>query len=160
MLYAIYNQKMYDLWTKEGFSIFTEIEEKTDDSFQRKYNHDISGSKSSPLYIKKINEKDIELVFELDQHILYKGIELEIEGILNFETVGETYITIRTTDDKVANKLGFSEKDFFSYKKGIRLDEVDGIIEIRRPALYFSHLPEQRNVIRKKDIKRYLELIG
>ena len=75
---------------------------------------------------------------------------------VNSETIDENYITIFTSDADVAKKYGFIKKEQFIYEKDISLDEIDALVEIKKPILQFSYLKEQKKEIAQKNIRNYL----
>lgn len=87
-------------------------------------------------------------------------IESEYECLkVNSKTLDANYITISTSDSDIAEKYGFIKKEQFVFDKNILLDEIDALIEIKKPILKFSNLKEQKIMIERKDIKNYLSNI-
>ncbi|NLJ98942.1 MAG: hypothetical protein GX320_06735, partial [Tissierellia bacterium] len=59
----------------------------------------------------------------------------------------------------IAEKYGFIKKEQFIFDKNVFLDEIDALIEIKKPILKFSNLKEQKTTIKQKDIRNYISNI-
>lgn len=75
------------------------------------------------------------------------------------ETLDINYITIFTSDSDIAKKYGFIKKEQFIYDKNVLLGEIDGLVEIKKPILNFSHVEEQKLIIDQKKVRDYLATI-
>lgn len=156
-MYAIYNKKIYKLNILESsLEIFSEIKDRVDSSFKEIRIQ--QGFFSRIIYTKEIKITDIDLAYELKYKAIFKGSEYECLKV-NSETLDVNYITISTSDSDIAEKYGFIKKEQFVFDKNILLDEIDALIEIKKPILKFSNLKEQKIIISQKDIKNYLSNI-
>lgn len=156
-MYAIYNKKIYKLNILENsFEIYTKSKDIVDSSFKEIEIQ--QGFFSTVIYTKEIGITDIELAYELDYKVIFKGMEYECLKV-NSETIDENYITIFTSDADVAKKYGFIKKEQFIYDKDISLDEIDALVEIKKPILQFSSLKAQKKEIAQKNIRNYLSNI-
>lgn len=156
-MYAIYNKKIYKLNILESsLEIFSEIKDRVDSSFKEIKIQ--QGFFSRIIYTKEIKITDIELAYELKYKAIFKGSEYECLKV-NSETLDANYITISTSDSDIAEKYGFIKKEQFIFDKNVFLDEIDALIEIKKPILKFSNLKEQKIIINQKDIRNYLSNI-
>ena len=156
-MYGIYNKKIYRLNILEnGFEIYSESKDKVDSSFKEIKIQ--QGLFSRSVYSKEIKLTDLELAYELNYKVIFKGSEYKCLKE-NSQTLDINYITIYTSDSDIAQKYGFTKKEQFIFDKDVSLDEIDALIEIKKPILKFSNLKEQKITINQKDIKNYLSNI-
>jgi len=156
-MYAIYNKNIYKLnILKNSFEIYSESKDKVDSSFKEIKIQ--QGFFSKSIYSKEIKITDIELAYELKYKVIFKGSEYECLKV-NSQTLDVNYITIYTSDSDIAEKYGFIKKEQFIFDKNVFLDEIDALIEIKKPILKFSNLKEQKTTIKQKDIRNYLSNI-
>lgn len=153
-MYAIYKKKIYKLNILENsFEIYSESKDIVDSSFKEIKIQ--QGFFSRIIYTKEIKITDIELAYELKYKAIFKGREYECLKVTK-ETVDINYITIFTSDSDIAVQYGFIKKEQFIFDKNVFLDEIDALIEIKKPILKFSNLKEQKITIDQKDIRHYL----
>ena len=141
---------------ERNFEIYSELKEKVDSSFKEIKIQ--QGFFKRIIYTKEIEISDIELAYELEYKAIYKGSEYECLKV-NSQTLDVNYITISTSDSDIAKKYGFIKKEQFIFDKNVFLDEIDALIEIKKPILKFSNLKEQKITINQKDIRNYLSNI-
>ena len=153
-MYAIHNNKIYKLnISEDNIEIFTKSKDKVNSSFKEVKIQ--QGFLSSTIYTKEINITDIELAYELRYKVVYKGNEYDCLKI-DSETLDINYITIYTSDFEIAEKFGFIKKEQFIYDKNVPLDEIDALVEIKKPILKFSDLEEQKIIIDQTNVRAYL----
>lgn len=153
-MYAIYNKKIYKLNILEnGFEIYSESKDMVDSSF--KVVKIGQGFFSRIIYTKEVKITDIELAYEVNYKVIFKGNEYKCLKV-NSETLDINYITIYTSDSDIAHKYGFIKKEQFIFDKDVSLDEIDALIEIKKPILNFSNLGVEKIKIEQKDIRNYL----
>ena len=156
-MYAIQNKKIYKLSISEdNLEIFTKSAEKVDSSFKEVKIQ--QGFFLSIIYTKEIKISDIELAYELRYKVIFKGMEYDCLKV-DSETLDLNYITIYTSDSDIAEKYGFIKKEQFIFDKNVSLDEIDALIEIKKPILKFSFLKEKKITIVQKDVRAYLATI-
>lgn len=156
-MYGIYNKKIYRLNILEnGFEIYSESKDKVDSSFKEIKIQ--QGFFSRSVYSKEIKLTDLELAYELNYKVIFKGSEYKCLKV-NSQTLDINYVTIYTSDSDIAKKYGFTKKEQFIFDKDVSLDEIDALIEIKKPILKFSNLKGQKITINQKDIKNYISNI-
>lgn len=156
-MYAIQNKKIYRLnISEDNLEIFTKSAEKVDSSFKEVKIQ--QGFFLSIIYTKEIKISDIELAYELRYKVIFKGMEYDCLKV-DSETLDLNYITIYTSDSDIAEKYGFKKKEQFIFDKNVSLDEIDALIEIKKPILKFSFLKEKKITIVQKDVRAYLATI-
>ena len=156
-MYAIHNKNIYKLnISEDSLEIFTKSINKVDSSFKEVKIQ--QGFFLSNIYTKEIKITDIELAYELKYKVIFKGIEYDCLKV-DSETLDINYITIYTSDSDIAEKYGFIKKEQFIYDKNVLLDEIDALVEIKKPILNFSNLKEQKIIIDQKNLRNYLETI-
>lgn len=156
-IYAIYKNKKYRLDTSDNkLEIYTEIKDLSNDSFNEFKIE--QGFFSKVVYTKEVNMDEIDMAYELEYKAIYKGKEFEIFGFGKF-LLEENNMTIYTKDSTVAHKYGFIKTEQFVFDKHVSLDDVDSIIEIKKPILKFNLIKHDKQIIEKKDIRGYLKNI-
>ena len=112
-------------------------------------------NKDKDIFIKEVDINEVDNLYEMNYRVLYKGNEYKCLKV-NSETLDINYITIYTSDSDIAHKYGFIKKEQFIFDKDVSLDEIDALIEIKKPILNFSNLGEEKIKIEQKDIRSYL----
>ena len=154
MTYAVYKNKIYLANIRQSkVRLKTRVAEP---GFKELV--DLAGNIHNDIFIKEIDINDVDIIYELEYRVLYRESEYECLKV-NSKTLDANYITISTSDSDIAEKYGFIKKEQFVFDKNILLDEIDALIEIKKPILKFSNLKEQKIVIERKDIKNYLSNI-
>lgn len=151
MIYAIYRNKVY-LANVRG----TKVRLKTrilEPGFSELI--DLAGNVHKDIFIKEVDINEVDNLYEMNYRVLYKGNEYKCLKV-NSETLDINYITIYTSDSDIAHKYGFIKKEQFIFDKDVSLDEIDALIEIKKPILNFSNLGEEKIKIEQKDIRSYL----
>ncbi|MDD9148963.1 hypothetical protein OYT88_10410 [Sporolactobacillus sp. CQH2019] len=151
MVFAIYNNKEYEATIRNSkIRLKSRME---DVGFSELV--DIAGNIHKDIYIKEVSDNKVELVYELNYKVIYKGMEFEPLAIGKF-VLDQHYIMITTNDRDIAEKFQFEKKEPFVFDKQIPLNEIDALIEIKIPLLRFKNLGEERIRIESQDIKAYL----
>lgn len=119
---------------------------------------DLAGNIHKDIFIKEVDINDVDRIYEIEYRVLYKGSEYKCLKVSK-ETLDINYLTIYTSDSTIAEKYGFIEKEQFIYDKDVLLDEIDALVEIKKPILNFSYLKEQKKIINQKDVRDYLATI-
>jgi len=119
---------------------------------------DLASNIHKDIFIKEVDINDVDRIYEIEYRVLYKGSEYKCLKVSK-ETLDINYITIYTSDFSIAEKYGFIKKEQFIYDKDVLLDEIDALVEIKKPILNFSYLKEQKKIIEQKDVRDYLATI-
>ena len=154
MIYAIYKNKIYLANVRQSkVRLKTRVAELGFNELV-----DLAGNVHKDIFIKEVDMNDVDIIYEVEYRVLYRGNEYKCLKVAK-ETVDINYITIFTSDSDIANQCGFIKKEQFIFDKDVSLDEIDALIEIKKPILKFSNLKEQKITINQKDIKNYLSNI-
>lgn len=148
--FAIYKDKVYPLNIRDGsLRLKSNIKEE---GFKQLI--DIAGNEHNDLFIKELSEEDVELAFEIEVVVVFKGEEFQL-----FTAVSPEDITVKITsfNPEQAKQFDFEIHEPFVFKKEISFDEVEEIIEIRKPILKWEGQPESRRIIPKQLYNAYLE---
>ena len=98
-MYGIYNKKIYRLNILEnGFEIYSESKDKVDSSFKEIKIQ--QGFFSRSVYSKEIKLTDLELAYELNYKVIFKGSEYKCLKV-NSQTLDINYVTIYTSDSDI-----------------------------------------------------------
>lgn len=150
MKYAIYNQKDYllnirndrlRLRTHEPEQGFRELVDQT-------------GNKTN-LFIKDVTKEEVDLVYELKFLVAYKGKEFEPYS-LSRHILDENEISLFSMDSNDVDCYGFEKQEQFVFKKDVPLNDIESIIEVKKPILIFEELPESRKVIPREEVRDYI----
>jgi len=154
MIYANYKNKIYLANIRQSkVRLKTRMKEQ-------EFNEliDIAGNVHQDIFIKEVNISEVDTIYEVEYRILYKGSEYKCLKVSK-ELLDTNYITIYTSDRKIAEKYGFIKKEPFIYDKNVLLDEIEGLVEIKKPILNFSYLKEQKIIINQKYVRDYITTI-
>lgn len=154
MIYATYKNKAYLANVRES-----KVRLKTR-SAELGFNElvDLAGNVHKDIFIKEVDMNNVDIIYEVDYRVLYKENEYKCLKVAK-ETLDINYITIYTSDSNIAGQYGFIKKEQFIFDKDVSLDEIDALIEIKKPILRFNHLKEERTKIEQKNIRDYLSNI-
>ena len=154
MIYAVYKNKIYLANIRQS-----KVRLKSR-SAEPGFNElvDLAGNIHKDIFIKEVDINDVDIIYEIEYIVLYRGSEYKCLKV-NSQTLDVNYITIYTSDSDIAEKYGFIKKEQFIFDKNVFLDEIDALIEIKKPILKFSNLKEQKTTIKQKDIRNYLSNI-
>lgn len=150
MKYAIYNHKDYllnihndrlRLRTHEPEQGFREVFDQT-------------GNKTN-LFIKDVTKEEVDLVFELKFLVAYKGKEFEPYS-LGRHILDENEISLFSMDSIDVDCYEFEKQEQFVFKKDVPLNDIESIIEVKKPLLIFEDLPESRKVIPRGEVRDYI----
>ncbi|WP_051475495.1 hypothetical protein [Bacillus sp. J37] len=102
-------------------------------------------------FVKEVRIEDIDVIYEIQYKIIYQGKEYSPF------TIGELIIendkiTIFSKDYEDYEKNGFHKKEQFVFVKEIAINNIEGIIEIKKPILDFKGLPEEKKYLSKNSI--------
>lgn len=154
MIYAIYKNKIYLANVRQSkVRLKTRVAELGFNELV-----DLAGNVHKDIFIKEVDMNDVDIIYEVEYRVLYRGNEYKCLKVAK-ETVDINYITIFTSDSDIAKKYGFTKKEQFIFDKDVSLDEIDALIEIKKPILKFSHLKDQKIKIEQKNIRDYLSNI-
>lgn len=153
-MFAIYNNKIYIANIRNmKVRLKTRIHEQ---GFKELV--DLAGNFHNDIFIKEVEMDDVDIIYELIYKVIYKSMEFELftskKHMLEYNQV-----TLYTKEFNIAEKYGFKKKEQFVYDKVIQLDEIEALIEIKKPIIKFNYMQEERIRIEQKDIKSYSENI-
>lgn len=95
------------------------------------------------------------MAYELKYKIIYKGKKFVPWAVGKF-ILETNKIPLGTSDEKDAKNYKFEKMEQFVFKKEVQIDEVDALIEIKKPILKFQNMDEEFTRIEQKDIRSYL----
>ncbi|EST12373.1 hypothetical protein [Sporolactobacillus laevolacticus] len=149
--YAVYKGKVYEANMRN--SPIRLKSRKLDSEFSELV--DLAGNIHKDIFNNEVNFDDVEMIYELDYKLIYKGVEFLPLAVGKF-SLDEKSITVSTSDRDIARNYGFIRKEPFVFDRSIPLDDIDALIEIKKPILKFKDQKEERTKIDHKDIKTYL----
>lgn len=116
---------------------------------------DLVGNIHNDVFIKEVNIEDVDIIYNLEYKVVYKGREFIPWAVGKF--ILETdKISLGTNDEKEARSYAFEKMEQFVFKKDVPIDEVDALIEIKKPILKFQNMKEQFTRIEQKNIRNYI----
>lgn len=117
---------------------------------------DVLGNRHSDILVKKVSTDDLEFAYELKYKVIYNNIEFEPWSI-GKHILNEEKISLFTSNSDLASLYGFTKEEQFVFKKELKLNDIEALIEIKIPILKFNHMKEERTRIEQKYIKKYFE---
>lgn len=116
---------------------------------------DLVGNIHNDVFIKEVNIEDVDIIYNLEYKVVYKGREFIPWAVGKF--ILETdKISLGTNDEKEARSYAFEKMEQFVFKKDVPIDEVDALIEIKKPILKSQNMKEQFTRIEQKNIRNYI----
>ncbi|MGN7298200.1 hypothetical protein [Ferdinandcohnia sp. SAFN-114] len=116
---------------------------------------DLAGNKHKDIFIKEVSFDDVELVYELKINAIFKGKEFETYGV-DTSTLENNYILLFSKEYEDVNNYGFIKHEQFVYQKEAKLEDIDSLVEIKKPILKWENQPESRKTIPSNKIQEYL----
>ena len=153
--YGLYKNKTYLL---DIFNNVLELTSRESEDINNGFQEyiDVTGKKHNNIFTKEVSIDDIEFAYELEFKVVYKGIEFEPWAIGKF-ILENNQLSLFTDSPAVAEQYEFMKQEQFVFKKEIPLDDLDALIEIKKPILKFKDMNKVVTRIEKKDIRDYLE---
>ncbi|MFD9627531.1 hypothetical protein [Peribacillus muralis] len=151
MKYAIYNHKDYRLNIRNDRLRLRTYE--PEQGFRELF--DETGNKTN-LFIKDVTKEEVDLVYELKFLVAYKGKEFEPYS-LDRHILDENEISLFSMDSNDVDCYEFEKQEQFVFKKDVPLNDIESIIEVKKPLLIFEDLPECRKVIPRGEIREYIK---
>jgi hypothetical protein len=68
----------------------------------------------------------------------------------------ENEISLFSMDSNDVDCYGFEKQEQFVFKKDVPLNDIESIIEVKKPILIFEKLPESREVIPREEVRDYI----
>lgn len=112
---------------------------------------DLGGNKHKDVFVKEVGVEDIDVIYEIHYKIIYQGKEYSPFTIGELVIENEK-ITIFSKDYVDYEKDGFQKKEQFVFVKEVAINNIEGIIEIKKPILDFKGLPEEKKYLSKNAI--------
>lgn len=153
--YCIYKGKTFLLDIYNNTLELTSNEREDINNGFREY-VDVLGNRHSDILVKTVSTDDLEFAYELKYKVIYNNIEFEPWSIGKY-ILNEDKISLFTSNPDFADLYGFTKEEQFVFKKDLKLNDVEALIEIKIPILKFNHMKEERTRIEQKYIKKYLE---
>lgn len=116
---------------------------------------DLLGNIHDDIFIKEVNIEDVDIIYNVEYKVVYKGREFIPWAVGKF--ILETdKISLGTNDEKEAKSYAFEKMEQFVFKKDVPINEVDALIEIKKPILNFQNMKEKITRIEQKNIRDYI----
>lgn len=116
---------------------------------------DLGGNKHKDIFVKEVKIEDIDVIYELQYKIIYQGKEYS-PFVIGELAIENDKITLFSKDYEDYEKNGFQKKEQFVFVKEVGIDNIEGIIEIKKPILDFKGLPEEKKYLSKNSISHYI----
>lgn len=107
---------------------------------------DVLGNRHSDILVKEVSVDDLEFAYELNYKVIYKDIEFE-PWCIGKHILKEEKISLFTSSSDLASLYGFNKEDQFVFKKELKLNDIEALIEIKIPILKFNQMKEERTRI-------------
>ncbi|MEH6946106.1 hypothetical protein V7068_03395 [Bacillus sp. JJ634] len=153
--YGVYGNKEYELEVNDGQLELTSHDLNDKQNGFTEY-VDVLGNKHNDLLIKLVKIDELKLAFEVQLKVKYKGNEYETYS-LGMRNLEENRISLVSMDSDDVEKYGFEKQEQFVFKKEVSLDDIEALIEIKKPILTFKENLESRSVIPGNLVREYLK---
>lgn len=107
---------------------------------------DVLGNRHSDILVKEVSVDDLEFAYELNYKVIYKDIEFE-PWCIGKHILKEEKISLFTSSSDLASLYGFNKEEQFVFKKELKLNDIEALIEIKIPILKFNQMKEERTRI-------------
>jgi len=116
---------------------------------------DLLGNIHDDIFIRKVNIEDVDIIYNVEYKVVYKGREFIPWAVGKF-ILETNKISLYTNDEKEAKSYAFEKMEQFVFKKDVPINEVDALIEIKKPILNFQNMKEKITKIEQKNIRDYI----
>ena len=106
--------------------------------------------------MKEVSEEDLDFAYRTKYLVDYRGQTFETLADIGKRLLGQRILYLYTEDHEAARRLGFDTYENGSFKKGIYLDEIERITEIKIPILKFKGMESTKTIIEKDQIIDYI----
>ena len=151
MQYAIYQNQRFRINPRNGKIRLLCPEKK-----QGFINVIVEGVKQENLFVKEVSEDDLDFAYRTKYLVDYQGQTFETLADIGKRLLGQRKLYLYTEDREAARRLGFDTYENGSFQKGIYLDEIERITEIKIPILRFKRMESTQTIIEKDQIKDYI----
>ncbi|THE10568.1 hypothetical protein E1I69_18350 [Bacillus timonensis] len=156
--YCIYKGKVYKVTINGDLLNLTsyDVNDKQTNGFKDYV--DVLGRHHMDIFIKELAISDADLVYRKTVYAIYKGKEFETYGV-DSSTLEKNYILLFSMDYEDVYDYGFLKHEQFVYQKEVLLNDIDALVEIKKPILKWENQPELRKTIPTNMIGAYLSQI-
>ncbi|MDR4887685.1 hypothetical protein RGU12_09015 [Fredinandcohnia sp. QZ13] len=153
--YCIYKGIVYEVTINGDLLNLTsyDVNDKQTNGFKEYV--DVLGRPHKDIFEKDIAISDVDLVYLKKINAIYKGKEFETYGI-NSSTLENNYILLFSKNYEDVNNYGFIKHEQFVYQKEVTLEDIDALVEIKKPILKWEDQLESRKLIPNNMIREYL----
>lgn len=117
---------------------------------------DALGNKHNDLLVKSVNVDELELAYDIQINAIFKGEEFETYAIGRF-SLEQNEISLFSMHGEDVEKYGFHKQEQFVFKKEVSLDDIEALVEMKKPILKFKGIAEERTIIPKNEIAEYIK---
>ncbi len=152
---CLYKKKVYKVHLDNELLILSssEVSDKVKNGFTDYV--DVLGRSHSNFFENKVTIDEVEIVYELQINAIYKGKEFETYAVGSFCLL-ESHILLFSNVSKDIEEYGFVKEEQFVFKKEISLDEVEALVEIKKPILKFKGMTNSKRLIPNDSILEYI----
>jgi len=152
--YAIYNNKVYIANVRDmKVRLNTRPPEK---GFKELV--DLAGNINNDIFINEVDMDEVAFIYELEYKVIYKGKVFEVSSSIKY-ILEYNRVMLYTKESSIAEQYDFKKKEQFVYEKDVYLNDIETLIEIKKPILKFDYMQEEKTMIDQKDIEGYMKNI-
>lgn len=156
-LYCIYKNKKYQAEKKKGVVEITSVVPY--EGFEQYV--DVIGKIHNDLFIKRLNIDEVDIIYNEDMLIKYKGkyFQLFADKIFKEDVLDNSYM-IWTASEQLAQEYIFEKKEQFVFIKYITREEIEAIKIVKKPVLDFKDIEQSEEILEGDTLDNWLsELI-
>jgi hypothetical protein len=153
--YGIFRNKVYklDVYSNQQLELNSNNQNDKINGFTEYI--DVLGNKHNDILVKSVNIDELELAYDIQINAVFKGEEFETYAMGRF-SLEQNEISLFMHGEDV-EKYGFHKMEQFVFKKEVSLDDIEALVEIKKPILKFKGIVEERNIIPKNEIAEYIK---
>ncbi len=156
-MFCKYRGLKYELKKRKNEYIITSKEKR--DGFTNYI--DVLGNEHADLYMKIVNDNDVDLIYEEEIFIKYRNVFFPLfAGRINKKSVIENLYMLCTDSEELAINNTFEKKEQFLYVKYITRNEIDALKIVKTPISTFNNAGKAEEILEGPEIDSWLsELI-
>ena len=122
---------------------------------------DILGNEHSDLYMKSVKANEVDVIYNEDMLIKYKGeyFQLFADKIFKEDVLDNSYM-IWTASEQLAHEHNFEKQEQFVFIKYITREEIEAVKIVKKPVLDFKNIEQSEEILEGDALDNWLsELI-
>ncbi len=120
---------------------------------------DVIGRIHSDLFIRELEFADVDLIYDEEITISYKGMDFELFVPITPISVEDNKFVLFTESEEIAKKYIFEKKEQFVFSKEIGREQIDSIKISQKPIKEFAEHGVKERIIPHEEVNEWLRSI-